>query len=102
MTSYTVNIISDVAGHQVVYDGYGPGVPMRIVSDVVLRHLRSDDGSCIRTDPVTSITTSEAELRSWPEFNSFEARLRAHLDAQITAMLTAQPEAPADPEPGAT
>ncbi len=90
--TYTVTVINDFSGHQVSYSGWGDTATMKIVSEVVRRHIRDDDGSCIRTDPLMTVTTDEETLMSWPEFIALEARLRSHLQARVMEMLSAQPQ----------
>lgn len=96
MSDYTVTIITDVSGHQVVYDGVGPDVPLSIKSDVVRRHIRNDTGACILTESIGTIITPDAVVRSWETFGPFEEDLKAHLNAQIAAMFAPAP--PPEPE----
>lgn len=84
--NYEVSVIYDIAGHSVFYDGFGPGVPLRIRSDLVRRHIRTDTGECIRTDTIGTIEIDDATIKTWPEFAPFEGKLKAYLAAQIAAM----------------
>lgn len=88
---YTVDVIIDVAGHQVVYNGVGPGVPLSIRSEVVRRHIRRDTGACILTESMGVIETPDEVVRGWATFAPFENQLKAHLNTRIAAMAQGQP-----------
>lgn len=77
-SQYQVTVLLDVGGHEVIYDAIGANAPLRIVTDIVRRHVR-DDGTCISSEVVETIVTSNDELRGWPEFADFEQRLKHHL-----------------------
>lgn len=87
--TYTVTVFPDISRHRVVYDGIGADVPLRILSEVVLRHIR-DDGVVVTSERITELQTDDATVRSWPEFAPFEARLKQHLAEQMASVVPPQ------------
>lgn len=87
-SQYQVTVLLDVGGHEVVYDAIGSDAPLRIVTDIVRRHVR-DDGTCISSESVAKVVTSNDELRGWPEFADFEHRLKHHLSRVLQDLLAA-------------
>ena len=85
-SQYQVTVLLDVGGHEVVYETIGADAPLRIVTDIVRRHVR-DDGTCISSEIVATIVTSSEELRSWPEFSAFEQRLKDRLSRELQDLL---------------